>query len=251
MDKYIFAAPRLKTKTPCPCPSDSCSLFAESAHGSHAAYKLHNCRCEPCRDANAIYARDLKKRKDMVDSGEVARDDYGMLPWFDKGSNLEVPVKRRISPNEIQIQLPLKNLFNDPNDPRHGTYTGYTANCPCDDCRNAGSEYKKQYKLDILEEMKNDPNHKYHGTTTGYTANCKCDDCSDAKKEYNKKYRKNKLEEMQNDPNHKFHGTAHGYGVGCRCDGCSDAQSEYSRQKYIKNKKQSSMWYDKVNWYEL
>ena len=99
--------------------------------------------------------------------------------------------------------------------------------------------------------MKNDPNHKYHGTTTGYTANCKCDDCSDAKKEYNKKYRKNKLEEMQNDPNHKFHGTAHGYGVGCRCDGCSDAQSEYSRQKYIKNKKQSSMWYDKVNWYEL
>ena len=251
MDKYIFAAPRLKTKTPCPCPSDSCNLFVESAHGSYPAYKLKNCRCEPCRDANAIYNRNYRKRKDMVDSGEVTMDDYGRLPWLDKGSNLDAPVKRRVSPNEIQTQLPLKNFFNDPEDPRHGTTNGYISGCRCDGCKNAKMEYQKQYTLDKLEEMKNDPNHEFHGTYTGYTIGCKCDDCKNAKMEYNKQYKLDKLQEMKNDPDHKFHGTAHGYNYGCRCDGCSDAQSEYSRQRYIKNKKQSSMWYDKVNWYEL
>jgi hypothetical protein len=193
MDKYIFAAPRLKTKTPCPCPSDSCRLFAESTHGSYAAYTLRKCRCEPCRDANAIYQRDLRKRQDMVDSGEVARDDSGMMPRLDKGSNLEAPVKRKVSPNEIQIQLPSKNLFNDPEDPRHGTIRGYDIGCPCDPCKNAKMEYQKQYTLDKLQEMQNDPNHKFHGTGHGYNYGCRCDGCSDAQREYSRqRYIKNK-----------------------------------------------------------
>jgi len=250
MNKYIFAAPRLKTKTPCPCPSDSCNLFAESAHGSYAAYKLKNCRCEPCRDANAIYNRDLKKRQNMVDSGEVTRDDYGRLPRLDKGSNLDAPVKRNVSLNEIQTKLPVKNFFNDPNDPRHGTTNGYKVGCRCDPCRNADSEYKKQYKLDRLQEMQNDPDHKFHGTPNGYIIGCRCDPCRNADSEHHKQYKLDKLEEMQNDPDHKFHGTRNGYKVGCRCDDCTDANSEYKKQ-YRKNKKQSSMWYDKVNWYEL
>ena len=215
----IGSSPINVDKSPCRCPDDRCALTVDDPrHGTKTGYSYHNCRCRDCRDYIVLQNR---KRN---------------------GLDLNKPIIPQVDQQNIRDLIPEENIFNDPNDPRHGTVRGYDIRCPCDPCKNAKMEYIKQYRLDKLEEMQNDPDHKFHGTTSGYIASCPCDDCKNAGSEYRKQYKLDKLEEMQNDPDHKLHVTRNGYGVGCGCDPCSDAQSEYLK-KYRKNKKQSSMWY--------
>jgi len=194
-------------KSPCKCPDDRCKLTVDDPkHGTGTGYGYHKCRCRDCRDYIALYER---KRK---------------------GLDLNIPIIPNVDQQNVLNMIPIENLFNDPNDPRHGTTTGYNIGCQCDPCKNAGSEYFKQYKLDKLQEMQNDPDHEYHGTPTGYSNGCRCDSCKNAGNEYDKQYKLDKLEKMQNDPDHELHGTTTGYNIGCHCVPCKNAKSEYVKQ---------------------
>ena len=194
-------------KSPCRCPDDRCALTGDDPrHGTLSGYIYHKCKCRDCRDFSALENR---KRN---------------------GLDLNKPIVPIVDQQNVLDMIPEENLFNDPNDPRHGTIRGYNIGCRCDPCRNSAMEYQKQYKLDKLEEMQNDPDHKNHGTPNGYKVGCRCNDCTDAGSEYQKQYNLDKLEEMQNDPDHKNHGTREGYKVGCRCDPCLDARSEHDKQ---------------------
>ena len=204
--------------SPCKCPDDRCKLTVDDPrHGTITGYS-NKCKCRPCRDISLMYNR--KKR----------------------GIDLDAPIIPLVDQQNVLDMIPKENIFNDSDDPRHGTLTGYNSDCKCDPCKNANIEYQKEYKLDKLQEMQNDPSHELHGTRIGYAVGCKCQNCIDAGNKYDRQLKLNKLQEMQNDPDHEFHGTQKGYRIGCKCKNCKDAASEY-RKKYRKNKKNSSKWY--------
>jgi len=208
--------------SPCQCPDDKCKLTVDDPrHGTYNAYVHHFCKCRPCRDASTMYQR---KRK---------------------GLDLNAPIIPNVDQQNVLDMIPIENIFNDPDDPRHRTKNGYFAGCRCDDCKQTISEYGKEFRLDKLQEMQNDPNHNLHGTTNGYNVGCRCDNCAKAQSEYIKQNKLKTLQKMQNDPNHKLHGTMSGYNVGCRCDDCKQTGSEYSKQFRLRKKqKNSSKWYE-------
>jgi len=192
--------------SPCKCPDDRCKLTVDDPkHGTITGYS-NKCKCRPCRDISLMYNRKTR------------------------GIDLDAPIIPLVDQQNVLNMIPKENIFNDPNDPRHGTATGYQIDCRCDPCKNAKSEYHKEYFLDKLEEMQNDPDHEFHGTITGYTIGDRCDPCKNANMEYQKQYKLDRLQEMQNNPNHKLHGTTAGYAFGDRCDPCKNAKSEYDKQ---------------------
>ena len=68
-------------------------------------------------------------------------------------------------------------MSSNPDDRRHGTYTGYTYGCRCDRCKLA----KRKRNEAMAAQMLVDPQDKRHGTYTGYTYGCRCDRCKAAR----------------------------------------------------------------------
>ena len=81
-----------------------------------------------------------------------------------------------------------KAQMANPDDPRHGTITGYQYGCRCEKCKAADKAYNKAEKNYHSKKMA-DPNHPKHGTITGYGYGCRCDKCREANNEYNLQYR--------------------------------------------------------------
>ena len=84
----------------------------------------------------------------------------------------------------------------NPDDPRHGTWYGYSTGCRCDKCMAAAKEYRKRYGssytkksyLKAYYEMQDDPADIRHGTAYGYKCGCRCELCRNAKKKEAAKY---------------------------------------------------------------
>jgi hypothetical protein len=156
-------------KSPCKCPDDRCKLTVDDPrHGTINGYSNHKCKCRPCRDAGTMQSRQQT------------------------GLDLDAPIIPIVDQQNVLNMIPVENILNDPDDPRHGTLTGHAAGCRCEKCRNAKSEYDKQFNLNLLQKMQNDPNHKNHGTTTGYKVGCRCENCKDTYSKYQRQWRKRK-----------------------------------------------------------
>lgn len=83
----------------------------------------------------------------------------------------------------------LEKLKDNPDDPRHGTSSGYHIGCRCDRCKEF---YRLDHKAKInryLSEMNENPNDYRHGTYAGYTYGCRCDACKRAKSIYQRNQR--------------------------------------------------------------
>ncbi len=106
-----------------------------------------------------------------------------------------------------------------PDDPRHGTYAGYTnGRCRCVECTWAKRVYNAELRSRGLE-----PGDPRHGSTAGYEAGCRCDECSAARRSYLTELRSRGLE-----PDDPRHGSVAGYSAGCRCGVCKAAQRLYN-----------------------
>lgn len=122
-------------------------------HGTRTGY-LYGCRCDRCRRAQRDYSSSF--------SGE-----YRKAKQFKQ----------------------FKELLADPDDPRHGTKTGYAYGCRCEECRKANSDYERgrgrrrdpeverERRRLRLAEMQADPHDRRHGTPTGYSYGCRCEMC--------------------------------------------------------------------------
>jgi len=107
----------------------------------------------------------------------------------------------------------------------HGTYSGYTQGCRCDECKAGAREYNRERRKNIKPLEPDDPRH---GTSTGYMAyKCRCEDCKKAHSDYLKARKKRPL-----DPDDPRHGTQNAYvNLGCRCDLCKQAASEQNKER--------------------
>ena len=156
---------------PCPCPGDKCKITeGDLRHGTINAYKHQNCRCRPCRDANA-----MRFRKKLTDSPS------------------NEPVKPQVDQSKVQEQLPRELFYDNPDDPRHGTLTGYVRyNCKCEPCKEARNTYRRQKIQENLDKglPKDDPRH---GTTNGYSYwGCRCEPCTEATRSYQRQKKQNR-----------------------------------------------------------
>lgn len=69
-----------------------------------------------------------------------------------------------------------------PDDPRHGTYSAYTAGCHCDRCRAASTQYMREYRAgrrrrgDVLREPlpKNTPVDHRPDADGRLLVSCRC-----------------------------------------------------------------------------
>ena len=136
-----------------------------------------------------------------------------------------------------------KQLEENPDDPRHGTVTGYRYGCKCKKCIEAGrlagkdayckradSIDKTNSKIKRSRELRSNPDDPRHGTTYGYNCGCRCERCKQAEKERCKRSRAARLKELEANPDDHRHGTKYGYACGCRCERCRQAEKDYSHR---------------------
>jgi hypothetical protein len=82
----------------------------------------------------------------------------------------------------------------DPDDPRHGTVTGYSNHdCRCASCREAWRVWSAQRRRrrgvpTWAEHVAALPKRK-HGRRGTYAKGCRCDECREAERLYMQKYR--------------------------------------------------------------
>ena len=123
-----------------------------------------------------------------------------------------------------------------PDDPRHGSVTGYDRHkCRCDACRagHAGRARARRAKTAALRPTPywKEPGYTWHGTRGGYTNHkCRCDACRAAWNEYCLGARKRRS--SGHIPEH-VHGTCNGHdNYGCRCLRCLNARREREGRLY-------------------
>lgn len=73
-------------------------------------------------------------------------------------------------------------MLENPNDPLHGTPTGYYYGCRCERCKQAESDYLKKRRKRYLYELEENPIDPRHGTPYGYNLGCRCEFCRRADK---------------------------------------------------------------------
>ena len=149
-----------------------------------------------------------------------------------------------------------------PDDPRHGTITGYiSGKCRCSLCKAAAKAYRKEFRQGHIEsvrlaeqayykqhasayikatkanqtkrlkELQADPKDPRHGTITSYNAGCRCGKCTEAAKRQRAKWRARVLAELKADKDDPRHGSLTGYTAGCRCFKCRLTNSERRKKK--------------------
>lgn len=74
----------------------------------------------------------------------------------------------------------LAEMQANPDDPRHGSATGYTYGCRCEACAEARRAYEVQKKARVLQALLADPDDSRHGSTYGYQCGCRCTACTEA-----------------------------------------------------------------------
>lgn len=116
-----------------------------------------------------------------------------------------------------------------PDDPRHGTASGYTNyGCRCDECRAANTEQKRRWKARQTPLPAGDWRHG----TDGYSNyRCRCDICQEA---WRLKTRADQAARVAKGlpPGDPRHGTTNGYSAwGCRCSECREAIRMYRWRK--------------------
>lgn len=107
---------------------------APEGHGTGTAYQRDKCRCDFCREANRLYMRAWKERQGLPVGPSRPRE------------------KLSATPRAARSYLPRPTGDPSPDDPRHGTTTGYTSlKCRCDACRAAHASYSRERRRRKLE----------------------------------------------------------------------------------------------------
>lgn len=110
-------------------------------HGTTNGYGV-GCRCDRCRVAMKRYSgRYFKENEELI-------KEKRRLYYRNNKANVRKSQVKRYEEYVYQMQ-------QDPNDPRHGTRTGYTYGCRCDKCKAASHEYSHRRYMESKKE-KND-----------------------------------------------------------------------------------------------
>lgn len=71
--------------------------------------------------------------------GRILADTQEYAEWFSSPERIEANQARK-----QRAQRRKRELDDDPNDPRHGTLTGYQCGCKCDRCKAANAEQSRR-----------------------------------------------------------------------------------------------------------
>lgn len=93
----------------------------DSRHGTYNGYQNHGCRCDPCREAAALYRLD----RDMTGYGREWRHRTG-----------------RNKPMEVHLAEVAA---------KHGTESRYSRGCRCSDCKQAATTARRVRRNENLE----------------------------------------------------------------------------------------------------
>lgn len=149
-----------------------------------------------------------------------------------------------------------RNVNMKPDDPRHGTMTGYVSGkCRCPLCKAAAKAYRKEYRqrhlesirlaekayrkqrasiianahkvcqAKKLEELQANSEDARHGTISAYNAGCRCARCIEAGRKQRERWKAKNKQELEANKDDPRHGTSTGYVIGCRCFRCRQAES--------------------------
>jgi hypothetical protein len=127
-----------------------------------------------------------------------------------------------------------------PGIPKHGTVSGYSRGCRCDDCRTAKRAYSQEQRRKRRAAVEAGEANFEHGYV-GYTDwGCRCDVCKAAKAgyqagrgarpgqaEYMKQYRRNRKASLTKGEAQFKHGLGGYTNYGCRCEVCAKAYSAW------------------------
>lgn len=125
-------------------------------HGTITGYQYHKCRCDECKEAARDYKRQYKAR--LLTTLNAHPDDprHGKLGSYQAGCRCDSCLaigrehgrtymakwtrenpERQAAIAERHTEKALKELSEDPDDPRHGKEGTYTLGCRCGRCRDA------------------------------------------------------------------------------------------------------------------
>ena len=106
---------------------------------------------------------------------------------------------------------------------KHGSYFGYSCGCRCELC----VQHKHEYERRLKEKIDLTSEDFKHGTHRGYSLGCRCADCRTAERGYRNAVKENKDFSAAGFP----HGERRGYRSGCRCELCREASAKYQKAR--------------------
>lgn len=151
--------------------------------------------------------------------------------------------------SEKSRQKRLAEMKADPNDRKHGTYTGYTYGCRCDRCVEVGRSKSRAFnarrraKQTAQQKTREWQKNRVANGHASYCPGCGkfttrasgfCCKCDPAPKETRKERTVRYLAELLANPKDPRHGTTTGYTYGCRCVACATAAREQRKKRAAK-----------------
>lgn len=122
--KFINARSKLK------CRAEMQADENDPRHGTTNGYGL-GCRCERCRDAMRMYSKNYS----ITHREQIAQRQHRYYRQH------KDDIKFR---NFDRYAKAKARLESNPDDPQHGTRTGYNYGCRCERCSEASRTYNKK-----------------------------------------------------------------------------------------------------------
>lgn len=112
--------------------------MSEPAHGTIQRYR-RGCRCDDCREANAAYSREWRKKNPKIVDNRPKAKKHGLTRYRKHGCRCTVCT----GANRVAVRENIGAKARSK--AKHGTRSRYVGGCRCKKCSTANKEYQQAY----------------------------------------------------------------------------------------------------------